>query len=78
MSEQITRWFLAAVAVAALLAVGFELTPSSYGFFLNVLGAPEAGPIAGVPRGIRSDEWSFITPLFQASVRNKFQRINET
>lgn len=76
--DRITRWFLAAVTLAAAVYAGLELTPSSYGFFLNMLGAPEAGPVAGVARPIRADEWSVNTPLLQAAVRNRFQRVNET
>ncbi len=76
--DQITRWFLAAVTLAAAIYAGFELTPSSYGVFLNMVGAPEEGPIAGVSRPYRADEWSVDTPLLQAAVRNRFQRINET
>jgi hypothetical protein len=76
--KQITRWFLAAVALVGLVYVCFELTPSSYGYYLQILEAPDSGPVVGFSRPIRSDEWSVITPLFQATVRNRFQRINET
>lgn len=75
---KITRWFLIAIALIGLIYVCFELTPSSYGVFLNVLQASDSGPVAGVSREIRSDEWSVNTPLLQAAVRNRFQRINET
>ena len=57
---------------------GLEWTPSSYGVFLQAMQAPDFGPILGTSRQIRSDEWSVNTPLVQAAVRNKFQRINET
>jgi len=71
-------WFLAAVALAGLMYVCFEWTPSSYGIFLGMIDAPQFGPDLGVSRVIRSDEWSILTPSFQAAVRNRFQRINET
>jgi hypothetical protein len=76
--QQITRWFLGAVGFIGLIYICFELTPSSYGMFLDVLQAPEAGPVVGISRGIRSDEWAVATPLFQACIRNGFRRINET
>ena len=76
--KQITRWFLGAVALIGLIYICSELTPSSYGIFLDVLQAPESGPILGISRGIRSDEWAVATPLFQACIRNGFRRINET
>ncbi len=76
--RRITRWFLAAVVLVGVIYVCFDLTPSSYGVFLNSIQAMDAGPVIGSSRLIRSDEWSVATPLFQAAVRNKFQRINET
>jgi hypothetical protein len=76
--RKITTWFLAAVAFAGLIYVCFELTPSSYGIFLETLKATDAGPIFGSARGIRSDEWSVATPLIQVSIRNGFRRVNET
>lgn len=76
--NQITRWFLGAVGLIGLIYICFELTPSSYGMFLDVLQAPEAGPVVGISRGIRSDEWAVATPLFQACIRNGFRRVNET
>jgi hypothetical protein len=75
--DLITRWFLIAVALVGVLYAGFELTPSSYGVVLDQLGAPELGPVAGTARPMRSDEWSILTPYFQAAVRNRFQRVNE-
>src|SRR5580698_3390670 len=76
--NRITRWFLAAVALVGLVYVCFELTPSSYGVFLESIQADDAAPIFGIGRPIRSDEWSIATPLFQAAVRNRFKRVNET
>src|ERR1700722_8971986 len=37
--------------------------------FLDVLQAPDAGPVVGISREIRSDEWAVATPLFQACIR---------
>jgi hypothetical protein len=76
--DLVTRWFLAAVALGGLIYVCFGWTPSSYGWVLEQIQAPEAGPIAGSARGIRSDEWAVSTPYFQAAVRNRFQRVNQT
>jgi hypothetical protein len=76
--DLVTRWFLAAVLLAGFIYVCFPWTPSSYGLVLEQLHAPEAGPTAGSARGIRSDEWAVATPYFQAAVRNRFQRVNQT
>ncbi len=56
----------------------FGLTPSSYGGFLQHIGAQQTGVLAGQPRQIRRDEWSILTPYFQATVRNGFERFNHT
>ena len=63
--------------LGTLVYVCFGLTPSSYGLVLDIIGAHEAGPALGSGRPIRTDEWSVLTPYFQAAVRNKFQRFNE-
>jgi hypothetical protein len=76
--DRFTAWFLGAVTLAGLVYVGGEFTPSSYGAFLEMLGAPQAGPVAGVARPIRADEWSVDTPQLQAAVRNGFRRVNQT
>ncbi len=76
--DVVTWAFLSLVAVAGILYVCLGLTPSSYGLLLNKLGAPEAGPMLGRPRPIRSDEWAVFTPLIQAAVRNDFREVNET
>jgi hypothetical protein len=76
--KQIKLWFPGAVALVALIYICFDLTPSSYGVFLEAIQAPDAGPVFGTSRPIRSDEWSVDTPLMQAAVRNRFQRVNET
>jgi hypothetical protein len=77
-SDLVTRWFLAAVLLAGFIYVCFAWTPSSYGLMLDSLRAPEAGPAFGSDRDIRSDEWAIATPYFQAAVRNRFRRVNET
>ena len=76
--DRITRWFLVAVALAGIIYACLGLTPSSYGLVLVQIGAPEAGPVAGSARMIRADEWAIATPFFQAAVRNRFQRLNQT
>jgi hypothetical protein len=73
-----TLGVFSALALAAIIYVSLGLTPSSYGEVLNQIGAAEQGPILGVPRFIRMDEWELITPLFQAAVRNGFSEVNET
>jgi hypothetical protein len=76
--DLVTRWFLSAVLLAGFIYVCFGWTPSSYGSLLDQLQAPQAGPVAGSPRGIRSDEWAVATPYFQAAVRNRFRRVNDS
>jgi hypothetical protein len=73
-----TAVFLGLVALLGIVYVSFELTPSSYGLVLTQIGAPEEGPVLGTARYVRSDEWAFTTPFFQAAVRNGFQRFNQT
>jgi hypothetical protein len=78
-TDRVTRWFLAAVALGGIAYVCAGWTPTSYGFVLEeILKADNSGPVAGTARVIRSDEWAVATPTFQAAVRNRFQRINET
>jgi hypothetical protein len=76
--DLITRWYLAAVALCGLIYVSFAWTPSSYGFVLDMLEANGTGPAAGTSQFVRSDEWGIETPYFQAAVRNRFRRVNET
>ena len=76
--DRATRWFLAAVALAAVVYTCFGWTPSSYGVLLDQLQAPNAGRVAGSSRMIRMDEWGLATPYLQATVRNRFQRMNGT
>ena len=73
-----TPVFLGLVFLAGLTYTAFRMTPSSYGHTLEAIGAPEAGPVLGVARPIRSDEWAVLTPQVQAAVRNRFRRFNET
>jgi len=65
------------VLVLAALYVLLRLSPSSYALSLQQLGADET-PLLGTARGIRSDEWAVMTPLFEAAVNNDFQETNET
>jgi hypothetical protein len=69
--------FESSVLALAVVYVALHLSPSSYALALGQLGEPEA-PLLGTPRGIRTDEWSVMTPLFEASVNNDFREINET
>jgi hypothetical protein len=66
------------LALSAIVYVCLGLTPSSYGVVLAQIGAEEQGPILGVPRFVRMDEWELTTPLFQTAVRNGFIEVNET
>lgn len=76
--DAFTRIFLGVVLLVGLTYTAFSMTPSSYGRVLAGILAPEAGPVLGVARPIRSDEWAILTPQVQAAVRNRFQRFNET
>jgi hypothetical protein len=69
--------FEASVFALAVIYVALHLSPSSYALALGQLGEAET-PLFGSPRGIRTDEWSVMTPLFEASVNNDFREINET
>lgn len=67
-----------ALLLLGILYVGQAWSPSSYGHVLQLAGASETGVVWGQPRAIRSDEWSVTTPLTQATVRNNFERYNQT
>ena len=69
--------FESAVLAVAALYVGLRLSPSSYALTLQQLGADET-PLLGTARGIRSDEWAVLTPLFEIAVNNDFQESNAT
>lgn len=67
------------VLIAFLSAyVAAELTPSSYAVVLPVFQAATHWISWGESREIRSDEWAVWTPYMQATVRNHFQRYNQT
>lgn len=69
--------FECGVAVLAVVYVALHLSPSSYALALDLLGE-DASPLVGSPRGIRTDEWSVMTPLFEAAVNNDFRETNRT
>jgi hypothetical protein len=69
--------FESCVLVLAVAYVALYLSPSSYALALRQLGVQET-PLLGTPRGIRTDEWSVTTPLFEAAVNNDFHETNET
>lgn len=78
MKDRVTFWFLSVVALCGIIYASCGWTPSSYGLAFQFLGAQGAGPVAGSSQSIRSDEWAIETPYFQAAVRNRFRRYNET
>lgn len=65
-----------ALAVLFFLYVGFAITPSHYGMALQYLGVKSA-PLLGSFQGVRSDEWAYLTPLFQIAVRGNFSTIDQ-
>src|SRR5262245_12652261 len=67
--------FESAVVLLAALYVSLHLSGSSYALALNLLGE-DASPAFGSARAIRTDEWSVMTPLFQAAVNNSFHETN--
>ncbi len=67
--------FESVVLILAALYVILRFSPSSYALSLQQLGADET-PLLGTARGIRSDEWAVMTPLFQVAVNNDFQETN--
>ena len=69
--------FETCVLVLAVVYVVLHLSPSSYALALGQLGENET-PLLGSPRGIRTDEWSVMTPLFEAAVNNDFHEVNAT
>jgi hypothetical protein len=69
--------FESCVLLLALVDVALSLSPSSYGLALGLLGE-QVSALAGIPRRIRTEEWSVVTPLFQAVVNNDFRETNET
>ena len=69
--------FESGVLLLAVIYVALQLSPSSYALALGQLGEHET-PLLGSPRAIRTDEWSVMTPLFEAAVNNDFHETNET
>ena len=65
-------------ALAAAIWLNQAWSPSSYAIVLRSLDVRESGLVLGTPRDVRSDEWSILTPLLQATVNNGFRRHNET
>ncbi len=74
----LSRFALILLMIYGVFYVGNALSPSSYGVFLNQIGAKSEGLFYGKPREIRSDEWAVYTPLLQATVNNNFARYNQT
>lgn len=72
------RFGLVLLLCYGVFYVGNALSPSSYGVFLNQIGAKSAGLFYGEPRPIRSDEWAVYTPLLQIAINNNFERYNKT
>lgn len=71
-------WCSLFVLVCGVIYVSQYWSPSSYGTVLRQIGLPNSGLVFGKPREIRSDEWSVVTPLTQATVNNSFERVNKT
>lgn len=70
--------FLLGVALAALLATAFAISPSSYGIVLRQLGAADDGVLLGEPRPIRSDEYALWTPMLQAAAAGGYGQTNDS
>lgn len=65
-------FYLFCLAYVLFCAV-FQLSPSSYGAALDMLGI-EYSSMLGEARAVRSDEWAVWTPYTQMAVNNDFQR----
>jgi hypothetical protein len=76
--DLVASLYLGFVILCGIIYTCVGLTPSSYGFVLNQIGAPEEGPVFGAARLIRADEYAGGTPFLQIAVRNGFRRVNET
>lgn len=71
--------FFGAWIIAGLVYIGNAWSPSSYAYALkNIYAYQDIEPSLGKARSIRADEWSVVTPLTQATVRNGFERYNKT
>lgn len=76
-NESGLAWRLLIIGAAlALLYVALALTPSHYAAGLQRLGV-DARPLLFLARGVRSDEWIALTPLFQTAVRGGFETYNQ-
>ena len=74
----ISKYRFEAFLLFSLAIYGFfYLTPSSYGYALELFGMGGEGLVFGQPRPIRSDEWAVWTPYIQSVVNNDFGRYNE-
>ena len=74
--DRLSIWFLAACGALFLLNVALDLNGSSMEY--NTRNFHQYGPqtvIAGTSKGIRSDEWNFMTPdmLYQVFRRKPFE-----
>jgi hypothetical protein len=70
-------WVVAAALLFAAVYVANAWTPSHYGYAAEqVLGEKKVGPIFGVAREIRSDDWAVLTPYFQIAVANRLGPID--
>ncbi|OXE35467.1 MAG: hypothetical protein CGW95_13675 [Phenylobacterium zucineum] len=70
------RGLIVLVILAMIYSVA-AWTPTSFGQTAQVLGMPNAGPVFGEARPIRSDEWAVATPYYQIAVANHFGPRNE-
>jgi len=80
LQERLSPWRFGALCLAlvGLVYVGAAWTPSHYSVALRWLGHPNASPVLGRARPVRSDEYTVLTPYFQIAVRNHFGPRNET
>lgn len=56
------RRFLISICIFAFLVI-LHVSGSSMGYWSMILGEGKSGLLAGVSRGVRSDEWGTLTPL---------------
>ena len=70
--------FLLIILSLGIFYVKETYSPSSYGIVLEKLNVKDRGTVFGVPREIRSDEWSVVTSLTKAAVNSNFSRQNIT
>lgn len=73
---RISTILVLSIIIFCILYVGLGLSPSSYGCFLQNIGAANHGLVAGHCQPMRSDEYWVLTPYFQISVRNDFGQLN--